>query len=95
MEVIIPTKIGMPMLRTEVPRIANAEAVSKDLDMANELDEVAAIRIASYQQRMANLYNRHIKSHEFRAGDLVLRRVFKNTIYPRPENSNQIGRGYT
>ena len=62
MEAIIPTKIGMPMLRIEVPRTANVEAISKDTDMANELQEAAAIRIVSYQQRMANLYNKHIKS---------------------------------
>ena len=37
MEAIIPTEIGMPRLRTEVPGTDNAEAISKDLDMANEL----------------------------------------------------------
>ena len=48
--------------------------------MADKLQEVAAIRITSYQKRMENLYNRHIKSCAFQAGDLVLRRVFKNTV---------------
>ena len=43
---------------------------------------MAAIRIASYQQRMENLYNMHIKPRAFRAGDLVLRRVFENTADP-------------
>ena len=47
--------------------------------MADELREASAIRITSYQQRMENLYNRHIKSRAFRARDLVLRRVFENT----------------
>ena len=47
--------------------------------MADELQEAAAIRIASYQQRTTNLYNRHIKPHAFRAEDLVLRKVFENT----------------
>ena len=37
MKAIIPTKIGMPTLRIEVPGTANAEAISKDLDMADEL----------------------------------------------------------
>ena len=37
METIIPTKIEMPTLRTEVPGMANAEPISKDLDMADEL----------------------------------------------------------
>ena len=62
MEAIIPTEIKMPTLRIEVPGTTNTKAISKDLDMADELREAAAIRIASYQQRMANLYNMHIKS---------------------------------
>ena len=37
MEAIIPTKIGMPTLRTEVPRTTNAEAIFKDLYMVDEL----------------------------------------------------------
>ena len=45
--------------------MAKVEAISKDLDMADKLREVAAIHIASNQQRMANLYNRHIKPHVF------------------------------
>ena len=65
MEAIIPSEIGMPMLQTEVHGIANAEAISKDLDMVDELQEPAAIRIASYQKRMANLYNKHVKPRAF------------------------------
>ena len=59
--------------------------------MADELQEAAAIRIASYQQRMSNLYNRHIKPSAFRAEDLVLRRVFEKRLTRRLANSNQIG----
>ena len=78
MEAIIPIEIRMPTLRTKVPRTVNVEAISKDLDMADELWEAFAICIASYQQRMENLYNKHIKSRAFRVGDLVLRKVFEN-----------------
>ena len=80
MEAIIPIEIETPMLRTEVPETANAKVISKDLDMAYELREAAFICIASYQKKMANLYNRHIKSRAFQAEDLVLRRVFENTV---------------
>ena len=48
MEAIIPTEIRMPTLQTGIPEEANAKAVTKDLDMANELREAAAIRISSY-----------------------------------------------
>ena len=79
MEAIIPTEIRMPTLRTEIPGKTNTEAITKDLDMADELREAAVIRIASYQQRMTNLYNRRVRSCTFRERDLVLRRVFENT----------------
>ena len=61
MEAIIPIEIGMSTLQTEIPEKANTEAITKDLDMADELCEVAAVRIASYQQRAASSYNMHVK----------------------------------
>ena len=41
-----------------------------------------AVCMASYQQRITNLYNRRVRLRAFQAGDLVLRRVFKNTADP-------------
>ena len=78
MEAIIPTKIEKPTLRTRIPERANVEAVTKDLDMADELREAEVVRIASYQQRLASLYNRRVKPRTFQDRDLVLRRVFEN-----------------
>ena len=37
MEAIISIEIGMPMLQNKVPETTNVEAISKDLDMADEL----------------------------------------------------------
>ena len=45
----------------------------------DELREATTVRIASYQQRITNLYNKHVKQQAFRVGDLVLRSVFENT----------------
>ena len=72
----------MPTLRIEIPEKANVEVVTKDLDMTDELYEAAAVRIASYQNRLKILYNRHVKPRTFRVRYLVLRRVFKNMIDP-------------
>ena len=47
--------------------------------MTYKLDEASVMHIASYQQRLKNLYNRHVKPCAFQAGDLVLRKVFENT----------------
>ena len=46
--------------------------------MVDELRKAAAVRITSYQQRLANLYNKWVKLRTFQDGDLVLRRVFEN-----------------
>ena len=80
MVAIVPTEIGMPTLRTDLPEQSNAETVIKDLDTTDELRKAAAVRIASYHNRLANLYNRHVKPRMFQPGDLVLRKVFENTI---------------
>ena len=82
MEAIIPTKIGMPTILTEVHEEANAEAITKDLDTIDELWEATIVRIVSYQQRLANLHNQRVNPRMFKAKDLVLRRVFENTANP-------------
>ena len=65
MEAIIPTEIWVPILRTGILEKANVEAISKDLDMTDELHEAAVVRIASYQQRLINVYMRHVKPRTF------------------------------
>ena len=60
MEAIIPTEIRMPTLQTEILRKTNTEAITKDLDMEDELWEAVTISIALYQPRMMNLYNRRV-----------------------------------
>ena len=65
MAAIIPTEIEMPTLWTEIPGKTNVEAITKDLDMVDELREAVAICIASYQQRMTNLYNMCIRLRIF------------------------------
>ena len=79
MEAIVPTEIGIPTLRTDMPEQSNTEYVIKNLDMENELREAAAMRKASYHCRLANLYNRHVKPRMFQPGNLFLRKVFENT----------------
>ena len=82
MEAIIPIKIGMPTIWTDMTEQENAELVTKDLDTVDELRESAAVRIAFYQRRLANYYNKRVKPWMFQPGDLVLRKVFENTAYP-------------
>ena len=82
MEAIVRTEIDMLTLRTDIPEESNTESVMKNLDMADELRETAAVQITLYHRRLANLYNRRVKPRMFQPGDLVLRKVFENTIDP-------------
>ena len=82
MEAIIPIEIGMPSIRAKIPKKANVEAIIKDIDTTNELREVAAVRITSYQQRLTNFHNQRVKPRTFLPRELVLRRVFENTANP-------------
>ena len=80
MEAIILTKIEMPIVQIEIPKKANVEVVAKDLDTTDELREAVAVRIASYQQRLVNLHNRRVNPCIILRRELVLRRVFENTV---------------
>ena len=82
MEAIIPTEIGMPMLRTDILEQANFESLIKNLDMADELCEAAVVRIASYHCRIAYSYNKRVKPRVFQPGNLLMRKVFQNTADP-------------
>ena len=61
MKAIVPTEIGMPMLRIDILEQSNTKFMVKDLDMADELCEATAVRIALYHRKLANLYNRRVK----------------------------------
>ena len=72
----------MPTLRTNVLEPLSTESIVKDLDMADELREIAVVWIASYHCQLANLYNRRVKPRVFQPRDLVLRKVFEKTADP-------------
>ena len=48
------------------------------LDLLEEYREAAIIRLAEYQQKLARRYNQDVKTREFGAGDLVLRKAVGN-----------------
>ena len=82
MEAIIPTKIGMPTHRTDMPEQSNTEFIIKELDTADELRQTAAVWIEAYHWWLENIYNRRVKPRVFHPGNLVLRKVFENTANP-------------
>ncbi|XP_074342192.1 uncharacterized protein LOC141679647 [Apium graveolens] len=80
-EAVLPTEVMVPMARYGLLTndVNNAE-LSHDKDTVDELREMAKIRVASYQQRIANVYNKHVHIRIFHVGDMVLRKTFQNTI---------------
>ena len=94
-EVVIPTEIDLPTIRTATPESENAGSVVRELDTSDELREAAAIRVASYQCRLENSYNKRVKPWVFQPGDLVLRKVFENTADPSAGSSNPTRRDRT
>ena len=76
MEDVIPTGIGLPTIRTATPESENEGSVIRELDTSDEIQEAAAIQVASYQRRLANFYNKRVRPRVFQPGDIVLRRVF-------------------
>ena len=83
MEAVIPTEIDLPTVRTATSESTNVESIIRELDGSDELREAAVIRLASYQHRLANAYNKRVRPRVFRLGDLVLRKVFENTTDPK------------
>ena len=49
------------------------------MNLLEECQESATIRLAEYQQKLAQRYNRVVRKREFGARDLVLRKVVGNT----------------
>ena len=85
MEATILTEIGVPTFRTKIPEKANTEAIAKDLDMIDELRGICGCTYSVVPTKNGKSIYRHIKHRAFRARDLVLRRVFENTVDPAVE----------
>ena len=81
MEIVIPTKIGMHIIKMLVQKAEiNGVDLKMHLDWADEECEAAAIRMASYHQRTMAQYNKKAQPQLFRPRDLVLKRVFENIV---------------
>ncbi|XP_074361050.1 uncharacterized protein LOC141701261 [Apium graveolens] len=76
-EAVLPTEIMVPTARYGLLTndVNNAE-LSHDKDTVDEMREMAKIRVAAYQQRIANVYNKHVHIKNFHVGNMVLRKTF-------------------
>ncbi|XP_030941575.1 uncharacterized protein LOC115966483 [Quercus lobata] len=78
-EAIIPAKINLCSARVaKFAPTQNDGLMVEHLDLLEEYQEMTTIRLAEYQQKLARHYNRDVKTKEFGAGNLVLRKVMGN-----------------
>lgn len=72
-EVVVPVEISLLSCRiTSFAQGQNKEHMIKSLDALEERRNMVAMRLADYQQRLAQGYNRKVKPRDLLPGDLVL-----------------------
>ena len=78
-KVVIPTEVSLCSAQVSGFNPAQNDLMMVEcLDLLEEYRETATKWLAKYQQGLARHYNRDVKTREFSAGDLVLRRAIEN-----------------
>ncbi|XP_074336054.1 uncharacterized protein LOC141673222 [Apium graveolens] len=95
-EAVLPTDVMIPIARYGLlMNDMNNTELSHDKDTVDELREMAKIRLVSYQQRVSYTYNKHVHIRTFRVGDMVLRKMFQNTMDVTAGKSLTLGNALT
>ncbi|XP_022003863.1 uncharacterized protein K02A2.6-like [Helianthus annuus] len=71
-EAVIPAEIGLPNQRCKNWE-ENEQELRSNLDMLEELRNIAAIKEARYKKKIEKYYNARTKLYKFKVGDFVLR----------------------
>ena len=75
-EAIIPLKTGFPTLKIDQLSVEeNNRLLSTSLELVNERRKVAMVKMAHYQQKVEQRYDKGVKVTPLVLGDLVLRKV--------------------
>ena len=82
-DAIIPTEIGIPSHRTAYFDEAEiASLIASNLDFVEEKMAKAELKVAIYQHRVSDLYDKRVRPRSFKKGNLVIRMVTQNTRVP-------------
>lgn len=72
-EAAIPMETDLPISLIDVFEVRkNDQLLCKHLDLVEESRDASSVRLANYQQKISQGYNKGIKCKEFISGDLVL-----------------------
>ena len=75
-EAVIPIEAGFPTLRTDQFNVEeNHHLLLDSLDLAEERREVATVKMAYYQQKLKQRYDKGVRARPLAPRDLVLRKV--------------------
>ena len=75
-EAVIPVEVGVASTRrTAFNEEGNDEKLRLSLDCLDEVTDKASSRMAEYQRKMAEYYNKKVKLRQLDVGDLVLHKV--------------------
>ncbi|XP_057950947.1 uncharacterized protein LOC131145776 [Malania oleifera] len=78
-EAVIPAEVGIPSWRRQYFNgHTNKEELRLEIDLLEERQDQASLKVAAYQQRVAKYYNNRVKVRNFQPGDLVLRKTRNN-----------------
>ena len=79
MEVVLPIEVEIPSLRVIMEaKLTEAEWVQNRFEQLNLIEEKRMTALCHgqlYQKRMKKAFDKKVKPHEFREGDLVLRKI--------------------
>ena len=75
-EAVIPVEVGVTSTRRAVfSEEGNDDKLRLNLDCLDEVRDKASKRMAKYQQKMAEYYNKRVKLRQLNIRDLILRKV--------------------
>ena len=57
----------------------NDKVLARDLNLFDERGENALIQMANYRKQLVKTYKQRVQHREFSIGDLILRKVVRNT----------------
>ena len=82
-EAVIPVEVGVASTRrTTFNEEGNDDKLRLNLDCLDEVRDKASSRMAEYQWKMAEYYNKRVKLRQLDIGDLILRKVTTATKDP-------------
>ena len=79
-DAVILAEIGIPFHRTTYfDEAENASFIASSLDLVEEKRAKVELKVAIYQHRVSDLYDKRVRPRSFKKGYLVLRWVTQNT----------------